>query len=176
MTSRKSDPLLTAGKIMTVLLMAITALVAMLLVTLVPFLLFHKGDFAATVAAAGGSYVPALMLTILVLASIACVVMMAFHFFQLLGRLIDTVSQGDPFTNENAQRLTRMGWIALIFQIASFPIAAMAVYLQKFFPAEELSIDIDFSLTGVLLAIVLFILARVFRHGAAMREDLEGTV
>ena len=28
----------------------------------------------------------------------------------------------------------------------------------------------------VLMVIVLFILARVFKHGAAMREDLEGTV
>ena len=44
------------------------------------------------------------------------------------------------------------------------------------FPHEELTADIEFSLTGVLLALVLFILARVFRHGAAMREDLEGTV
>ncbi len=26
------------------------------------------------------------------------------------------------------------------------------------------------------LALLLFILARVFRHGAAMRDDLEGTV
>ena len=33
-----------------------------------------------------------------------------------------------------------------------------------------------FSLSGILMVLVLFILARVFRHGAAMREDLEGTV
>jgi hypothetical protein len=34
----------------------------------------------------------------------------------------------------------------------------------------------DFSLSALGLAIVLFVLARVFRQGAAMREDLEGTV
>ena len=28
----------------------------------------------------------------------------------------------------------------------------------------------------ILLVIILFILARVFRHGASMRADLEGTV
>jgi hypothetical protein len=33
---------------------------------------------------------------------------------------------------------------------------------------------IDFG--GVLTALLLFILARVFREGAAMRKDLEGTV
>ena len=32
------------------------------------------------------------------------------------------------------------------------------------------------ALPGILMVIILFILARVFRHGAAMREDLEGTV
>jgi hypothetical protein len=31
-------------------------------------------------------------------------------------------------------------------------------------------------LFGLVVGLVLFILARVFRHGAAMREDLEGTV
>ena len=31
-------------------------------------------------------------------------------------------------------------------------------------------------MTAWLLVVILFILARVFRHGAAMREDLEGTV
>jgi hypothetical protein len=31
-------------------------------------------------------------------------------------------------------------------------------------------------LSGLLLVLVLFILARVFRVGAAMRDDLEGTI
>lgn len=33
-----------------------------------------------------------------------------------------------------------------------------------------------FSLTGIMIVLLLFILARVFRRGAAMREDLDGTV
>jgi len=37
-------------------------------------------------------------------------------------------------------------------------------------------LDTHMSLTGLLVGLVLLILARVFRHGAAMREDLEGTV
>ncbi len=32
------------------------------------------------------------------------------------------------------------------------------------------------DLTGILVVLTLFILARVFRQGAALREDLEGTV
>ena len=36
--------------------------------------------------------------------------------------------------------------------------------------------DTHMSLTGLAVGLVLFILARVFRQGAAMRADLEGTV
>ena len=32
------------------------------------------------------------------------------------------------------------------------------------------------ELTGILLTLILFILARVFREGSRMREELEGTV
>ena len=94
----------------------------------------------------------------------------------MLGRIIDTVEAGDPLTIENAERLNRMGWIALIFQAATLPISGLAAYLRDLLPTDELSVDFQFSLTGVLLALVLFILARVFKHGAQMREDLEGTV
>lgn len=177
MATRPKDPLLAAGKIMTTLLMVLTGIVTVFLIGLIPFLLFNYSDFALTVTEAGKANVAtAMAVAIALLLSAAVVTAMAFHFFQLLGRLINTVSEMDPFTQENADRLTRMGWIAFLFQMATFPITAMAAYLGNAVPSENLSVDFDFSLTGVLLAVVLFILARVFRHGAAMREDLEGTV
>ncbi|MEP5937001.1 MAG: DUF2975 domain-containing protein [Erythrobacter sp.] len=177
MSLKPKDPLLVAGKVMTTILMALTGLVTIILIGVVPVLLFNQGEFATAVAEAGGDNVGmALAAAILLLAIAALVTAAAFHFFQLLGRIIGTVSAQDPFTSDNAQRLGRMGWIALAFQIASFPIGALAVYLADFVPEENLTIDYEFSLTGLLLAIVLFILARIFRHGAAMREDLEGTV
>ena len=176
MSISPKDPLLTAGKIMTVMLMVITGLVFAMLVLLVPFLLYHNADFAKTVAEAGGEFVPALTISLILIACVAAIVALAFYFFRLLGQIIDTVGRGNPFSIQNADRLSRMGAIALIFQLSAIPIAAMAVHLEKFFPAERLTIDFDFSLTGILLAIVLFILARIFRLGAAMREDLEGTV
>ena len=46
--------------------------------------------------------------------------------------------------------------------------------------AENVTKDVHFKaempLSGLFLALVLFILARVFREGTRMREDLEGTV
>ena len=43
-------------------------------------------------------------------------------------------------------------------------------------PVADLRADFGFSGGGLLLMLVLFILARVFRRGAEMREELEGTV
>lgn len=42
----------------------------------------------------------------------------------------------------------------------------------------QVPIDIDwtFSFTPWIAVLLLFVLARVFAHGARMREDLEGTV
>jgi len=172
-----NDPLLTAGKIMTVVLMALTGLATAIMVLLIPFIMFNSADFAVAVVDAGGTNVGLVKAaTIILLLIAATVAAFSFYFFRLLHRLIKTVGIGDPFTLENADRLSKMGWIALGFQIASFPIGALVVFLGEHVPSESLSVDFDFTLTGVLLALVLFILARVFRHGAAMREDLEGTV
>lgn len=171
------DPLLTLGKIMTTILMVIIALVTLLFIGLIPVLLFNYGQFADAVLENGGDSVGlAMAASIAALLLGAAVTSAAFHFFQLLGRIIDTVGKNDPFTTANASRLSRMGWIVLAFQVATFPIAALVLYLRQFVPAEDLSVDFEFSLTGVLMAVILFILARVFKHGAAMREDLEGTV
>lgn len=177
MTTNSKDPLLIAGKIMTTLVMVIVGIVTVILIGVIPLLLIEQSEFAAAVIEGGGdSVTAALAASIVLLLLAAAVTAAAFYFFQLLGRIIDTVRDDDPFTLGNADRLTRMGWIALGFQIATFPIAALVAYLGAYVPAENLTVDFDFSLTGVLLAIVLFILARVFKHGAAMREDLEGTV
>ena len=90
--------------------------------------------------------------------------------------MIDTVGRGDPFTLENAARLRRMGWLAIIVQVVSLPLAMLATWLESNVEKGSFQLDSDISLTGIGLAIVLFILARVFTRGAEMREELEGTV
>lgn len=177
MKTKFNDPLLTAGKATSILLMGLTGLVTVILIGVIPVLLLNQAEFASAVAESGGNdTASALVASIALLTIAALVTAAACHFFQLLKRLIDTVGNNEPFSTENAERLARMGWIALAFQIASFPIAALVVYLGHLVPAENLEVDYDFSLTGLLLALVLFILARVFRRGTEMRDDLEGTV
>ena len=101
-------------------------------------------------------------------------------FFGKLRAIIATVGEGDPFAPANAQRLSRMAWLMLGVQVLTWPAALFAAELADWASQyEDFTLDLSgdgFDLTGILLVIILFILARVFRHGAAMREDLEGTV
>jgi hypothetical protein len=93
-------------------------------------------------------------------------------------QLIDSTASDDPFTVTNADRLARMGWLSLAIQLCGVPLGAMALWLSEHIKADkaDLDINIGFSGSGLVLMLVLFILSRIFRHGAAMREELEGTV
>ena len=73
-------------------------------------------------------------------------------------------------------RLSRTGWLVLAIQVAAIPLGAVVLWLSERVKSVDADVDIGFSGNGLILALVLFILARVFRHGAAMREELEGTV
>ena len=176
MAVRPKDPLLAAGKIVTTLVSALLLLVAVVLVITIPALLFSYKHVAQ--ALDGNAANLPLVLTAIagLLALGAAVMAAAFKFFRYLGKIIDTVGQGDPFVNENANRLEKMGWIAAAFQVAAIPMTMAVAYLQTQFPDQDIRLDIELSPTGILLAIVLFILARVFRQGSAMRDELEGTV
>ena len=67
-----------------------------------------------------------------------------------------------------------MGWLVVGIEVLSIPAGVAAHFVTTHFHKDH--VEIGLSLGGVLLALVLFILARVFREGAAMREELEGTV
>lgn len=99
---------------------------------------------------------------------------MALRFFRELLAIIATVGEGDPFVPGNADRLERMGWISLILVAIGLTMTALAVTLKGMAPNVEVSVEIS---PGILvMTLVLFVLARVFRHGTELRRDLEGTV
>jgi hypothetical protein len=107
------------------------------------------------------------------------VVALGIWFLLLLRQIVETVAAGDPFIGDNATRLSRMGWIALGAQAVSIPLAGAVIWLAgmiEYHDSTRLDHDVGFDFGGIILVLVLFILARVFRQGAAMRDDLEGTV
>ncbi len=109
-----------------------------------------------------------------VLAGAGVLLAFAWAFMRELRAVVRTVADGDPLTFVNAGRLTRMGWIAIAAQLIAAAIGVFARWVAEYVGTASTGWGVDFS--GIVLVLVLFILARVFRQGAVMRADLEGTV
>ena len=93
--------------------------------------------------------------------------------FTRLIALLRDAAVGQAFTEQNAHRLTTVGWTLLAVNILDLLFGQISIW------ASEVSGEYfgwTVSLTGWFAVLLLFLLARVFREGAAMREDLEGTV
>lgn len=179
MANRFNDPLLLAGKVISILMQVAMAVGAVaLLVATGGILLFGEELAAEAGLEAFPAGFPIVALAGIMLIGLVIVALL-FVFFGKLRHIIDTVGAGDPFQPANADRLNLMAWLMLGAQLVALPAAALGVHLARLADGvERVDVDVDGALdpTGIMLIIVLFILARVFRHGAAMREDLEGTV
>ena len=89
-----------------------------------------------------------------------------------LKEIVETVRQGDPFVAENADRLRVIAWALLVTQVMHLVFGAM-VHIARSANAE---MEWEFSLTGWLAVLLLFVLARVFKEGARLRDDLEAMI
>lgn len=115
---------------------------------------------------------------ILVIFPLIAAMLAAMHrFVSTLRAIVGTVEEGDPFSPVNAERLRAMAWLSVIIQVLTLPVGFLSTKVEEAAKGiTSMNIDAEFSSNGLLLALVLFILARVFRTGAQMREELEGTV
>lgn len=84
-------------------------------------------------------------------------------------QIVRSVSRGDPFTRANAARLRVCAWAVLALELLHFAVGAL-------YSTMPFKLDWSFSPVGLLAVLLLFVLAQVFAQGAAMRDDLEGTV
>lgn len=181
MSIRPKDPLLAIAKAIIWFFTGVFALAAGLVACAIPFVIVMQDRVLAELKSEGmtadGGTIGAILL---LLASVAALLGLMVWFLINLRRIVDSVRDGDPFAPINADRLARMGWIAVGGQLAAIPLGAMALYLESTIgdanDKAHVNTDFGFDGGGILLILVLFILARVFRLGAAMREDLEGTV
>ncbi len=106
----------------------------------------------------------------------ALVVPMAVCIHLIFTRLIALLrdaAEGRAFSETNAKRLTTVGWALLVVNILDLIFGQISIWASE---ASGEYFGWTFSLTGWFAVLLLFLLARVFREGAAMREDLEGTV
>jgi hypothetical protein len=106
---------------------------------------------------------------------VVCIALAAWMFI-LTARIVDTASTGDPFVAKNADRLNHIACLLLVIEAVGLTVDT----LMNLFPAnitDNVSVGYDgFSAAGVLAALLIFVLAQIFRRGSEMRAELEGTV
>ncbi len=181
MTDKPNDLLLLAGKILTIISQIALIIGAVALIAVSPFILFFQDHINAEIASeAAGTIGPIPVFALLGLFAVALgMIAMLYLFLGKLRAIIGSVGEGDPFIPENADRLNLMAWLMLGVQVLMIPAGGIALFLAKWadeLENAEITIDAGLDIEGILMVVVLFILARVFKHGANMRADLEGTV
>ena len=172
----KDDRLLFVTRWVLTFLIWFTVAAAIVCTALIPIAIFRHNDVARDLAASGIEPGALQWMVLLCVLGIAMAVL-GFFFFRHLRRIVDSVSEGDPFVPVNADRLYAMGWLSLGLQA----VIMMATPLMIWFDALPQKPNVHHNDTGLSIgalvtALLLFVLARVFRVGSQMREDLEGTV
>ena len=179
MTARQADFLLTAGRVTSLILQGLCAFAAAIFILLILFVLLISQDMLGGFAPAEDfalmqqAPLPYVGIGILMTAMLTAL----FVFFGKMRKIIASVGDGDPFIAENANRLNSMAWLLLAVEILALLVGFLRLHLANLNSGGGERLDFSvYDLTGFILILVLFILARVFRHGTAMRADLEGTV
>ena len=179
MTAYRTDTLLLAAKVTALILQGICAVAVVVVLLLIPILLAASQGLLTDLFAPDG--VPDVakepVMTVILCLLLAAIPTAMFVFFGKMRAIIESVGNGDPFIPANAQRLNVMAWLLLAVEILAVLVGVMRARLAS---ATGMAFDSPsyriYDLDGLLMVVTLFILARIFRHGAAMREDLEGTV
>jgi hypothetical protein len=84
------------------------------------------------------------------------------------------VALGDPFVAENTARLRRVAWAVLGLALLNLAVGAVSALASR--AGARFDVGWTFSITPWLAVLLLFVLARVFEVGTAMRDDLAATV
>ncbi|QJQ32194.1 DUF2975 domain-containing protein [Sphingomonas lacunae] len=106
----------------------------------------------------------------------APIILLVHILFTRLIAMIDSVPGGNALSLVNADRLRTIAWALIGINLLDLAYGAVAMWADFSAGDGASPFEWTFSLTGWLAALMLFILAQVFREGAAMRDELEGTV
>jgi hypothetical protein len=110
----------------------------------------------------------------LVMAAGIASVPLAYIVLSRLLAIVETVRSDDPFVGANAARLTAIAWALLGLELLRLGVVGIASAAS--FHRAGIDLGTGFAVTPWLSILLVFVLARVFAQGAAMRADLEGTI
>lgn len=176
MNATSSPKLSQATRWLVYLIMACVAVAAVLLAVVAAVLPFYWQEAMAEIVKEHPQAQTAILLPSLY-AVFALGMMLLGIVWTVLRKLLailNSVEVGDPFVFANAIRLRAIGWLMVVAQILGIPLGFAAHNLASQFGKHDVGQDL--SLNGILAILLVFILADIFNRGAAMREELEGTV
>lgn len=174
MSANLNDPLLTAARTVLAILIAlfITSIV-LVGIGIVAVLSVQRGDLLQQIEAA--ELQPIVYWGIVAgIMGVGIILSLALRFTLELNQMVRSVAQGDPFHGANARHLERMAWYALAIQLIGFPVDLASRYLAEV--SERQPTSFGLSAGGLVLVLTLLILARIFRAGTHMRDELAATV
>ncbi len=101
--------------------------------------------------------------------------------FRATSAIIASAMSDDPFVDQNADRLSRIGWLLVSLVGLQAATGVIVSPLVEKIEAAGANINIDgvgpdISPISILTILLVFVLAQIFRRGAEMRSELEGTV
>lgn len=96
-------------------------------------------------------------------------VLMALMFRNLY-HVLASAETGSPFQQKNVERIERIGWLAIAMPVFGFVLATVFRLLGL----ED--VDISFSLTDLIMGILVLILSRFFAYGVSLQSDVDGMV
>lgn len=109
-----------------------------------------------------------------------------WYSLKLVRQILDPVKAGKPFTEDTPKKLARLGWAVIVFGVVS----SLAVFFSGlaeinsldlstiFMPGMVKDVKVDFKLnvSYVIFGLLLFLLARIFRHGAKLQQEYDETL
>ncbi len=174
--SSRHDPLLTTVRWLLTALLILCLILGIFCLLGYPILLLNKAYFMAEFARTGIDSSAFTWIGLLGLVA-AAELALTYVFLRNLRKIIDSVAHGHPFERANADRLRRMAWLSVGMQIVGIPMTRLIVWFDALPHKPNVHHNSDgVSIGTILLTLVIFVMARVFRTGAEMQEDLEGTI
>jgi hypothetical protein len=127
------------------------------------------------VARQSGTESPQALLVYMRVAFVATapVIWLGHLIFTRLIAMIDSIPTAQVFSLGNAMRLRTVAWALLGTQIIDLAVGIFSQYLSQ---TSGEYLGWSPGLTGWIAVLLLFVLSGIFREGATMREELEGTV
>jgi magnesium-transporting ATPase (P-type) len=152
---------------------ALNWLCALVFAVLVAIILVEPNALAPGFASLGVR-APAVLHGFAVMFTVWIFVAVAIHvILTRLVAMVDAVADGQPFVAVNADRLRTIAWALLAIQLLDLVSGLVVTRL-----GEQTGDYVDWSPSpgGWLAVLLLFVLAGVFRQGAAMQADVEATI